>query len=403
MTHRRQRVWVCFGRNGPRARRVALRHPARHAPTPHGRPHHDPRSPRAQPQGRRRRPAAERPRRHHRPVGLGQVVARLRHDLRRGPAALHGDAQRLRAAVSRRDGAARRRPHRRPLARNRHRAEDRRPQPAQHRRDRHRDLRLSAPALRPRGRCVLARLRRADAQAVRRRDHRRDCRLSRRHARRHPRAGRPRAQGPLPRPLRADRPLGLRARPHGRRVPRDHEGDAARPLQDARRRGRRGPDRGQGRHPAARRAVGRPGARDGLGRAHRARDAVARRGRAADRRPPLLAPPDEPRRRPQLRRPVAQHVLVQQPLRRVPGVQRAGRAQGDRPRPRRPQPRAVHRAGRARARRQAARRVGVRPAPRRRRGLRDRFFHALRRALGRAAGGRPPRRGRPAVRRDVHL
>ena len=59
---------------------------------------------------------------HHRAVGLGQVVARLRHALRRGPAALRGVALGVRAAVPRADGEARRRLHRRHLARGRDRA-----------------------------------------------------------------------------------------------------------------------------------------------------------------------------------------------------------------------------------------------------------------------------------------
>ena len=43
----------------------------------------------------------ERADRHHRALGLGQVVARLRHDLRRGPAALRRVALGLRPAVPR--------------------------------------------------------------------------------------------------------------------------------------------------------------------------------------------------------------------------------------------------------------------------------------------------------------
>ncbi len=50
-----------------------------------------PRRPRAQPQEHRPRDPARPARRHHRAVGLGQVVARLRHDLRRGPAPLRRD------------------------------------------------------------------------------------------------------------------------------------------------------------------------------------------------------------------------------------------------------------------------------------------------------------------------
>ena len=47
---------------------------------------------------------------------LGQVVARVRHDLRRGAATLRRVAERLRAAVPRADAQARRRRHRRPVA-----------------------------------------------------------------------------------------------------------------------------------------------------------------------------------------------------------------------------------------------------------------------------------------------
>ena len=48
----------------------------------------------------------------HRPVGLGQVVARVRHDLRRGAAPLRRVAVGVRAPVPRADGEARRRLHR---------------------------------------------------------------------------------------------------------------------------------------------------------------------------------------------------------------------------------------------------------------------------------------------------
>ena len=55
--------------------------------------------------------------RHHRALGLGQVVARLRHDLRRGAAALRRVAVGLRAPVPRADGEARRRLDRGAVAR----------------------------------------------------------------------------------------------------------------------------------------------------------------------------------------------------------------------------------------------------------------------------------------------
>ena len=61
---------------------------------------------------------------HHRPVGLGQVLARLRHHLCRGPAALCRKPVGLCAPVPGADAEARRRSHRRPVAGHLHRAED---------------------------------------------------------------------------------------------------------------------------------------------------------------------------------------------------------------------------------------------------------------------------------------
>ena len=145
---------------------------------------------------------------HHRPLGLGQVVARLRHHLRRGPAALHGEPERLRAPVSRADGAAGRGPHRR-LSPSSRSSRSRRPQSAAHGRNGDRDLRLPAPALRAGVGRLLVQERHADAAPERRRDHRRARGLPRGHARRRARARRARPQGPLPRPLRAGRAQGF--------------------------------------------------------------------------------------------------------------------------------------------------------------------------------------------------
>ena len=75
-------------------------------------------------------------RRHHRALGLGQVLARLRHHLRRGPAPLRREPLGLRPPVPRPDGQAGRRLHRGPLAGHLHRPEDDHPQPALHRRAR---------------------------------------------------------------------------------------------------------------------------------------------------------------------------------------------------------------------------------------------------------------------------
>ena len=88
--------------------------------------------------------------RHHRRERLGQVVARLRHRLRRRPAPLRRVAVGVCAAVSRADGEARRRSHRRHLPVDRDPAEEQRPQSALDRRDRHRDSRLHAAAVRAR-------------------------------------------------------------------------------------------------------------------------------------------------------------------------------------------------------------------------------------------------------------
>ena len=82
-----------------------------------------PRRTHAQPQEHRPRAAARPADRAHRTVGLGQVLARLRHDLRRGPTPLRRIAVGLRPAVPVDDGQARRGQHRGALAGHRHRAE----------------------------------------------------------------------------------------------------------------------------------------------------------------------------------------------------------------------------------------------------------------------------------------
>ena len=86
----------------------------------------------------------------HRRQRLGQVVARLRHDLRRRAAPLRRVAVRLRPPVPRADGEARRRPHRGHLPGDRDPPEEQHPQPALDRRHDDRDSRLHAPAVRAR-------------------------------------------------------------------------------------------------------------------------------------------------------------------------------------------------------------------------------------------------------------
>ena len=128
--------------------------------------HLDPRRARAQPQVHRRGPAARPAGRDHGAVGLGQVLAGLRHDLRRGTAPLCRVALGLCAPVPRHDVQARRGPYLGPLARDLDRAEDHLEEPALDRRHGDRDLRLPAPAVRPRRHALFARHRQADRGAA---------------------------------------------------------------------------------------------------------------------------------------------------------------------------------------------------------------------------------------------
>ena len=89
--------------------------------------------------------------------GFGQVVAGVRHDLRRGPAPLRRVAVVVRPPVPRPDGQARRRLHRGPVAGHLHRPEVGLAQPAVDGRHHHRGLRLPAAAVRPHRRAALPR------------------------------------------------------------------------------------------------------------------------------------------------------------------------------------------------------------------------------------------------------
>ncbi len=156
------------------SRRAAPDRPVQDCPTPvrkvqkRGRPPRCPRCSRAQPQERVARPAPRRPDRLHRAVRLGQVLARLRHDLRRGPAALRRVALGLRPAVPRPDGQAGRRLHRGPVPGRLDRPEVDLAEPALDRRHDHRGLRLPAAAVRPDRPPALPRVRAADRPADRR-------------------------------------------------------------------------------------------------------------------------------------------------------------------------------------------------------------------------------------------
>ena len=133
---------------------------------------HHPGCPGAQPQGHLARPAARLADRLHRAVRLRQVLARLRHDLRRGPAPLRRVAVGLRPAVPRPDGQARRRLHRGALAGGLDRPEVDLQEPALDGRHHHRGLRLPPAALRAR------RPRRTARSAARRSSGRRRSRSS---------------------------------------------------------------------------------------------------------------------------------------------------------------------------------------------------------------------------------
>ena len=154
-----------------------------------------PRRPGAQPQGHHGPAPAERSHLHHRALGLREVEPCLRHDLRRGAAALRRVALRLRAPVPPDDGEARRRLDRRPQPGDLDRPEDDVAQPALDGRHGHRDLRLPAPALRAGRAPALPGLRPADLRPVDRLDRRADPRAAGGHALHRQRAGRPRPQG----------------------------------------------------------------------------------------------------------------------------------------------------------------------------------------------------------------
>ena len=131
-----------------------------------GRPSHRPWRARAQPEERLARPPPRLPHRLHRALRVGQVLARVRHDLRRGPAALRGVALLVRPAVPRPDGQAGRGLHRGPLARRLHRPEVDLAQPALDGRHHHRGLRLPPAALRPHRQAALPRVRPAHLAPV---------------------------------------------------------------------------------------------------------------------------------------------------------------------------------------------------------------------------------------------
>ena len=141
-----------------------------------------PGSARAQFEKRRSRNPARRARRIHGSFGFGEIVAGLRHDLRRGAAPLRREPVGLRAPVPRDDAEAGRRSHRRPVARHLDRTKDDEQESALDRRHGHRNLRLPAPAVRARRRSLFAGDRPADRKSDGHADGRPRAGATRRHA-----------------------------------------------------------------------------------------------------------------------------------------------------------------------------------------------------------------------------
>ena len=212
--------------------------------------------------------------------GLGQVVARVRHDLRRGPAPLRRVAERVRAPVPGADGQAGRGLDRGPVAGDLDRPEDDVAQPALDGRHGHGDLRLPAPAVGADRQAALLQLRPADRRAVGGADHRPDHGHGRGHAVHGHGADRARAQGRVRQAAGRAALRGLHAREGGRRAAPARGGDRPRQALQARHLGGRGP---AGDAAGAAQAPGRlRGDRGRAGRRHhRGRDRAARR-RAGD-------------------------------------------------------------------------------------------------------------------------
>ena len=306
---------------------------------------HRARRPRAQFAERRHLISARCDGRLHRSVRFGQVLPGVRHHLRRGPATLRRVAVRVRPAVPRADGQAGRRLHRGPLAGRVDRPEVDLPQPAVDGRHHHRDLRLP-PAAASRGsatRTAPSAASRSPADAAA--DRRPGAGDAGGHAVPDPRAGRARAEGRVRGPVRRAAVQGLRPGPHRRRRPPAQRPAEAEEAGEALHRGGRRPPR----HPAHREAAAHRLDRDRAEARRRRGDPRVRRPRRG--RPgsgaPLLGAARLPERPPaRHRRARAAVVLLQLPVRGLPGVHRSRHAQGGRPRARRARRRAVARAGR---------------------------------------------------------
>ncbi len=244
-----------------------------------GRPSHRPWRARAQSEECLARPATRLAHRFHGPVRVGQVLPGLRHDLRRGPAALRGIALLVRPPVPRPDGQAGRRLHRRSVPGRLHRPEVDLAQPALDGRHHHRGLRLPASALRAHRQAALPRVRPAHLAPVAAGRRRQGPGAARGQPLPGPVAAGARAQGRVRRPVRGPPDQGLQPRACGRR---DHPAlRAAHPEEagEAHHRGGHRPPHGEGLRQAPTHRL----------RGDRPR-AVRRHGRARLRRPPRGRP-----------------------------------------------------------------------------------------------------------------
>ncbi len=303
---------------------------------------------RAQPAQRGPGPAPRLHDRLHRALRLGQVLPGLRHDLRRGPAPVRRIAVRLRPAVPGPGGQARRRLHRGPLARGVHRPEVHQQEPPLHRGHHHRDLRLHAPAVGPCRPPALPRLRRARREADPAADRRPAAGTAGGHPLPGPGPGGPRPQGRIRRTVQGTHRQGLLAGAGRRQAhPAERSPQAGQAVQ-AHHRGGRGPARGQGRHQPAPHRLGGNRPRPGRGPDPR-RIRRPRRRRPGTDQGVLRAPRLPQRAPPRDRRDRTPLLLLQQPLRRLLGLQRHRHEAGGRRGTHHPERGTVPRGGRHRA------------------------------------------------------
>ena len=175
---------------------------------------HHPGRPAAQPEEHQPGNSAQHAHGDHRTFRLGQVLARVRHALRRRPAPLRGIAFGLRAPVPRSDGAARSGFHRRAFALDRHRAEDHHALAALDRRHDHGNLRLSARGLQRHRHAALPELRQAHHAPIHRADRAIGAGAQAGRPHHGPRAGGSRPQRRIQEGTRKVRQGGLRPRAH---------------------------------------------------------------------------------------------------------------------------------------------------------------------------------------------